>query len=218
VFGGDLLLRYNWLNRPCWRLDLIGGYQFTRIDDQLGMHSSSVQLAGTFPPGTSFNFQDNFEVRNDFHGMPLGLMADYEYGPWSVSILAKIALGTMHENVSTYGASSISYPGSAAPTTSAGGLYVQGTNAGSYNRHQFTCVPEIGVNVGYQLTSWCTITLGYSAIYWSNVALAGDQIDRGVNGSQLLGGTLAGPARPAAANRDTSFWVHGFQIGAALQF
>ena len=217
IFGGDVMLSYNWKHDDKLRIDFVGGYQFTRIDDDLSMHSSAVQIGGIFPVGTSLAFDDRFDVRNDFHGIPLGLMVEYQHGPWVISALGKIGLGVMHQDVSIHGSSSLTQPGG-SPTTHEGGLYAQPTNSGNHSQNEFAWVPEVGITVGYQITPYCCLTLGYSAIYWSNVALAGDQIDRGVNASQLLGGTLTGPARPAASIHDTSYWVHGLQVGATFRF
>ena len=42
-------------------------------------------------------------------------------------------------------------------------------------------MPELGVTLGYQLNPCWRATLGYTFIYWSRVARAGDQIDRDIN-------------------------------------
>lgn len=215
IYGGDLMLSYNWIRHENLRVDLIGGYQYTRIQDDLSMHSNTVELAGgSFPVGTMFSFRDKFSVGNDFNGIPLGLMIEFQRGPWVISALGKVGLGAMHQNVSIQGSSSLS----SNPTSYEGGVFAQPTNIGSHSRNEFTWVPELGISLGYQVTPNCRLTLGYSAMYWSNVALAGDQVDRVVNTTQLLGGSLSGPARPAASIHDTSYWIHGLQCGGTWCF
>ncbi|MCH5374142.1 MAG: BBP7 family outer membrane beta-barrel protein, partial [Planctomycetes bacterium] len=62
------------------RLDLLAGYQFSRIDDNLNIKHRMVQLAGDFPPGTQFAFHDAFDVQNSFNGGVLGLQGEYTRG------------------------------------------------------------------------------------------------------------------------------------------
>jgi len=217
IFGGDLMLRYNWMHESNLSVDFIGGYQYTRIEDDLSMHSNSVSIGGLYPTGTRMTFDDKFDTHNDFHGIPLGMMLEYVQGPWTISAMGKVGLGVMHQSVSIHGSSSMTPPAGSS-TAYPGGVYAQPTNSGNRSSNNFAWMPEVGVTLGYQVTPSCSLTLGYSVMYWSNVVLAGDQIDRGVNGSQLLGGTLSGPVRPAASSNDTSYWVHGLQVGASFRF
>lgn len=64
--------------------------------------------------------------------------------------------------------------------------------------------------------------VGYSLLYWSDVVRPGDQIDRGINTTQLptLGGqgTLTGPRRPAFSFQDSDFWAQGINFGVQLRF
>ncbi len=57
------------------------------------------------------------------------------------------------------------------------------------------------------------LSVGYNAIWISDVAFSGDQIDTTINPSQLSGGILIGPAQPAFAFHDTEYWLHGLTLG-----
>ena len=46
-------------------------------------------------------------------------------------------------------------------------------------------MPEIGFTLGYDLTSRLKATVGYTLLYWSNVARPGDQIDLNVDSRQF---------------------------------
>ena len=46
-------------------------------------------------------------------------------------------------------------------------------------------VPELGVNVGFDLTRQLRLVGGYSLIYWSAVARTGDQIDLNLAAAQF---------------------------------
>src|SRR5262249_15573982 len=98
------------------------------------------------------------------------------------------------------------------------GLLAQPTNSGRFSRDVFSVVPEFGINVGYQLTDYCTAYVGYNFIYWTNVVRPGDQIDFSVNPSQLSGNPLIGTSRPTLVARNSDFWVQGVNVGLAFRY
>ena len=61
------------------------------------------------------------------------------------------------------------------------------------------------------------LTMGYSFIYWSDVARAGDQIDFAINPTQITG-TLTGPARPEFLFDTTGFMAQGLHFGLEYNF
>ncbi len=81
-------------------------------------------------------------------------------------------------------------------------------------------VPEIGFNVGRQVTNNIRLYVGYTFLYWSSVVRPGDQIDFVVNPTQLPTsagpGMLVGPARPAPLFRESDFWAQGINFGWRL--
>ena len=72
---------------------------------------------------------------------------------------------------------------------------------------------EFGINGTVLVTRRLSFVCGYSLLMLNHVARTGDQIDRSVNPSQLDGGSLVGPPRPAANTRGADFWVQGLNIG-----
>ena len=50
-----------------------------------------------------------------------------------------------------------------------------------------------------------------SAIYWSRMALAGDQIDPNVDLTQVS-------SNPSFRFHDTSYWAHGMSIGLRVEW
>ncbi len=71
------------------------------------------------------------------------------------------------------------------------------------------------MTLGYRLAKRLWARCGYSFIFWSKVARAGDQIDPTVNPNLLPPEAVpfTGPDRPAFAFRDTSFWAQGVNLG-----
>src|SRR5262249_61747030 len=98
------------------------------------------------------------------------------------------------------------------------GLLALPTNSGRFGRDQFSVVPETGVNLSYQLCPNLRIFMGYTFLYWNNVARPGGQIDTVLNTTQQSGGTLTGPARPAFAFHNSDFWAHGLNFGLELRY
>ena len=99
-----------------------------------------------------------------------------------------------------------------------GGLLALPSNIGRFSRDRFGLIPEVNLNVGYQLTDHLRLFVGYDILYWSNVVRPGDQISRSINPTQQLGGTLMGVAAPLPQFHTTDFWAQGVSLGLDLQF
>ncbi|HTN76416.1 MAG TPA: BBP7 family outer membrane beta-barrel protein [Pirellulaceae bacterium] len=209
--GGDAYLRTEWC-RPHWgRIDLIGGYQFVRINEGLTIDSTVSDNLGA-----TNRIIDNFQTRNEFHGGQIGFLANVDQGCWSLDMLAKVGLGNMQEEVTISG-QGITTVGSSQATI-ASGLFTQPTNIGTYSRNQFVAIPELGVNVAWHATQCLDLNVGYTAIYYSSVIRPNGALDTTVNTTQVNGGTLSGPARPAFSFDETSMVVHGLSFGATFKW
>jgi len=66
-------------------------------------------------------------------------------------------------------------------TTSPGGLLALSSNSGSHNSADAIVIPESELRLKYCVLDHLNLTIGYSRIYWSLVARAGDQIDLAMN-------------------------------------
>jgi hypothetical protein len=135
----------------------------------------------------------------------------------------KVALGTTREQVTINGVSLLDQVGVSRSQTLRGGLYALDSNIGDRSRHTFAVVPEGNVNLTFEITSQLKLTVGYTFLYWSSVARPGDQIDRGVNRtdlptSQSYDPAIGGPQRPAVIFRSTDFWAQGINVGLGLRF
>ncbi|HEX5104788.1 MAG TPA: BBP7 family outer membrane beta-barrel protein [Pirellulaceae bacterium] len=213
LFGADAWVRQVWCQDCCIRLDVLAGYQFIRLDDALTINNvqTSIDPNSVFPFGTVIDNLDSFATRNEFHGGQLGIAAEYCGCCWNIELLAKLALGGVHEEVAIAGRTITAEPG-AAPVVTSGGLLAQPTNIGRYQRGRLAIIPEVNVNLAYDVNPCWRLTLGYSFLYWSNAVLAGNQIDRAVNLSQVSG-PLVGPARPQFTFNRTDYWVQGMNFG-----
>jgi hypothetical protein len=198
-----------------YRVDWFVGPRWLQLDEDLVIAEQVTDARATF------TIVDRFETRNSFYGGQIGARAQYWRGRYFVNVLGKLALGNMHQEVRITGTTIIDRPG-AVPSVQQGGLLAQPTNIGNYSRDVFVVVPEIGMNLGYQLTEHVCVFAGYTFLYVSNVVRPGDQIDLGVNPTQVPSANgpvgLVGPRRPAFAFHDTDFWAQGINLGVGFQW
>jgi hypothetical protein len=214
VLLAEVLARRSLVRRPFVRLDILGGYFFSRVDDSLSITSNQTALGGGLvPAGTQIGIVDSFRTQNEFHGGQLGLLVERKRGLWSFRMLGKVALGNMNQRVRIAGSTTNTFAGN-----SQGGLLAQPTNIGEYQRNRFAVVPEVDLTLGYQISKHLEATLGYSFIYWSDVVRPGDVIDRTVNTTQLGGNPLVGPARPAFTFADSDYFAQGVNFGLKYQY
>jgi hypothetical protein len=206
-------------NRNCHRLDLIAGYRFLKLDEDvvIGEQLISTDPAGLIPLGTQIDLTDRFHTRNEFHGGELGLLSRIYRGRWSFDVLGKVALGGTWSTVTIDGATTVTVPG-VAPASRGGGLLAQGSNIGTFSEENFAVVPEVGLTLGYFVRPRLRALMGYTFIYWSHVARPGDQIDVALNPLQLTPGPFIGPERPAFEFRDSDFWAQGLNFGLEYTF
>lgn len=206
-----------WCRNSC-RFDLLAGLRYMQLNEGLGIGESLFVPAGApMLAGTGFNVTDNFDTRNLFYGEQIGGRLFLNWNRWDLEFVGKVAIGINHQVVDINGRTVIVAPG-AAPVVSQGGLLALPTNIGHYDRDRFGVIPELGVNLGYQLTPHWRALVGYTFLYWNSVARPGDQINRSINPTQLPPGVLAGPAQPSYVFRGTDFWAQGVNLGLQLSF
>ena len=73
------------------------------MKDQLGISSSAngLQLPSTVA------VSDQFDARNEFHGLDLGVTGYMTNGPWRFDWLAKVALGGTFTNIAVNGSTTV---------------------------------------------------------------------------------------------------------------
>ena len=201
-----------------FHVDLIGGYSFFDIDDTLSIRSATTVATGTLfsdPTGTVRSFRDSYKTENQFHGGQIGMETILKRGRWSMLTLTKVHLGNMSQHVDISGSSSRAVP--AVPTENFdNGFLVQGQQ-GHYERDEFTFVPEVNVKLAYMLRRNISLSVGYSFLYWDDLALASDQIDNRVDGTLLLSND-PNPVQQAFTIRDAGFWIQGIDLGVTIDF
>ncbi len=210
IYSIEPLLRIALRQGYDYRLDVIGGYHHTLIDDGLTLNTITAQGA------TMVHFRDGFNARNEFHGGSFGFIGEFGTGPWTASLLAKLSVGKNFEQVRIEGQNVTDVGGVVAVAD--GGIFAQTTNIGTYFRDEIVYVPEVALSVNRRLTDHLDFSLGYSFMYWSEAVLAGDQIDTTIDGGLLQGGPGNGIRRPAFNFRETDFYLHAMTFGLNYRY
>jgi hypothetical protein len=191
------------------RLDLLVGYRFLRLNEGVIVREDLADANSD----TTFLIRDQFDAQTLFHGGEIGFRYQTRRSRWTIDLLGKIAAGNSHQRVNIDGSTMTTTGG--VTFDNDGGLLTQTTNMGHHTRDRFTFVPEVGASIGYNLTPQLRATVGYSLIYWSNVARPGDHIDTVVNPNLLPPAVtpIVGPLRPGFTFNDTHYWAQGLNLG-----
>jgi hypothetical protein len=219
AIGGGVNAVHNLCCDPCGRVDLLWGYRYFNLTDEVTIGEDLTSLgAGVLPAGVHFQIADRFRTSNNFHGGVIGLAAERRFSVLFVGVRASVALGGNREVTDIDGRTVITQPGG-PPQAFPGGLLALPSNIGHSERTMFAVMPQVGLRAGVQLTDFARVYVGYDYLYLSNVLRAGDQIDLRVNPNLLPPAQPgAGPALPAFAHRSTDFWLQGVSAGVQVRF
>lgn len=197
------------------RIDFIAGYRFAQLEEELIFQEVGLRQAQST---ATVDVYEAFEVDNDFHGLDLGFVYDYQARRWGLELMSRIALGNTSQSVSINGFNTVSV-GDVNAITTAGGLLAQPSNIGVYDRNRFSVLPELSARLSYRVTPRLSLSAAYTLLYWANVVRPGDQIDFTVDGRQSGGVAPTSPyAHPRVDIEETSLWAHGFNFGLDYQY
>jgi hypothetical protein len=216
--GGEILFRRALVHGCDGRIDLVAGYRFNRLNDGLQVNDSATSSGGSgsiAPAGTTINTVDIFHTNNIFNGGDFGFSTEWRRGRWSLETLLKLGIGETNTEVSINGATSVMANGT--NTISTGGLLALPSNIGVHNSNQFSVMPEIGFTLACDVTEHLRARVGYTLLYWTNVARPGDQIDLNVDTNQFPPPIATGE-KPAFALHTSDFWAQGVNVGMDYRF
>ena len=199
------------------RTDLLIGFRYYGLTDQLGVVENAQITAAGPTQNTSFLINDNFHARNEFYGSELGLRTQFYRSRWSLQLLAKIALGNNHQTVTIDGQTTISAPGQPTQVYDAGILAV-GSNSGVHQQDVFTMIPQLGIELGYQVNRNWRAYAGYNIVYWDRVARAAGQVDLDVDPRNFPPPQTPALPFPAYPGKTSCFWAQGVNAGLECRF
>ncbi|WP_404304680.1 BBP7 family outer membrane beta-barrel protein [Neorhodopirellula lusitana] len=198
------------------RVDWIVGYRHLKLEEGLSFQEDLTSLITAAPGEVSLS--ESFNTTNEFNGLQLGVAYQANLKRVWLESLLRVAVGRNKQSVRINGSTSITEFGTTENYT--GGLLAQTTNIGTYQREEFTMVPEAGVTLGVRLFDWMHATAGYSIVYLPAVVRPGDQIDTDVNPGLLPpeDDPLTGSNRPRFRFVESDYWAQGLNLGLQLQF
>jgi hypothetical protein len=218
LFGGNLAVSEQILNRGGFRLDSLLGYRFLRYDERLLIQDARFPLEAAFVPGTRILTRDDFGTQNEFHGGEIGLRAECCSGPWSLEVVAKVAVGNLNREVSIDGSTVVSVPG-VTPVVRSGGLLALSSNIGTISNNDWVAIPEVGINAGWEVNSHLRLRLGYTFLSLGEIARAAEQVDTEVNTNLIPPSTsTAGPQSPARTFFNSNMWVQIINFGLEYRY
>ena len=220
----DLLfgLRYANVSSALSRTANINGtiIESVTLDPVLGLPNSANFVNSSVAAGSAGY---KLSADNNFVGPQVGASGAYHWGRFWISGDAKVALGATFESINLatsgyvttttsktptntiYPAAGISLNVTSGPpvvttTTAAAGALLQRSNLGGGSKTVLAALPSAALTAGYEIVpNSVSLTLGYSAYYLSNAALAAPQA-----GSQGV--------------KQSGFWAQGITFGVEAQF
>jgi hypothetical protein len=232
-----------------FRVEVVGGFRYEDLAEELGIGDAEVVPRGpSVLGGHGLSVVDEFHTRNTFFGGELGARGEYQWGHWVGTLAANLALGSNKETVRIIGATNVAprsrlpraqtirFPtvptAPTVPTTPTrtpglraldGGLLALPSNEGRYRTDEFSAIPQLDLQLAYQFNPYVRAFVGYTFVYWSEVARPGNQIDLGVNPALVpallrRGRRATGPERPAFVLQETDFWAQGLDVGLEFRY
>jgi hypothetical protein len=216
-WGAELNARHNFCCGCNWYVDGLVGFRYLGLNESVSVAENLTIIAPGPFQGTTALVNDRFATQNRFYGTQLGFAGEYRFDRFFVGGRAVIGLGPTQQIVDITGTTIDTVPGG-TPVKSTGGLLAQSTNIGRHTRDYFGVVPEVGLNVGYQITNNLRVFAGYNFLFWNSVVRAGNQIDQRVNPSFIPPATPSSPAVPAFSFHGSEFWAQGLTFGIEFRY
>lgn len=227
LWGAEANYRCNVCSNCYMRWDVLAGARYLNLEEDLRI-TENVQVLPGVPVfgGDHVIVQDRFATRNQFYGGQLGTVLGFNYNRWSLDLKGKVALGDVHQSIDVSGSQTLFLPNGTVQTFR-GGLLALPSNIGHFSRDRFAVVPELGINIGYQVTDHLKAFVGYTLLYWSSVVRPGDQIDRVLDERQIpnffipgqpLPPPVKGASRPLLPFKESDFWAHGVNVGLEFTY
>lgn len=223
LFGGDINYRRVLCNDCEYRLDLLLGFKYLNLHEQLRLTETGTGVIPGFGVATGTGI-DEFATTNNFYGGQIGIRGERHFGRFYAEGYGKIAFGTTEHRIAVSGGQTFLAP-QPPPSGLPGNLAALDSNIGIFNATSFSVVPEVGLNIGFHLTPRMRVFVGYTFLYWSNVMRPGDQIDTRIQPNRFPYVNLPPVAPPVGQEphpvvqfRRTDFWAQGLNFGLQLKW
>ncbi len=213
----ELLRRSCYCRTPWCQWDLLLGYKYGFLEDQLNIGQSSTYTTASGPivAGTATSAFDRFSTSNRFNGFVVGVDRSHNVGCWRFVYTGKVALGGNRSRVDISGQTTTTVP-NAGSTTFTGNLLAQSTNIGRFEKDQFMAIPELTLRLERRMSPQIQLHTAYNLMYWTAVTRVDDVLVR--RASQFPPEAISGSREPAFRWNDSGLLMHGLQVGLDYNF
>lgn len=213
----ELSRRSCYWRTPWYQTDLILGYKYGQLEDELNVTQSSTYIVASGPiaAGTAATAFDRFTTSNRFNGFLIGLDRWHKVGCWKFVYTGKVALGGNRSRVDIGGGTTTTVP-NAGSANFTGNLLAQTTNIGRFERDQFMAIPEFTFRLERRMSPQIQLHAAYNLMYWTAVTRVDDVLSRRV--SQFPPEAITGTREPAFRWNDGGLFMHGLQVGVDYNF
>jgi hypothetical protein len=161
---------------------------------------------------------DQFSTHNQFAGPQVGTELGLGWGSWSVELTNKLAAGLTRQLRNIEG-SPLLTASEVSPQLVPGPLLALPSNVSRETARRVTLVPEIGIHSRLALTPWCSVSLGYTLLYWNKILCPGDQMSPLSNVTQVpFHGPVAGSLDPKPLFLHTDCFAQGLDFGIQFRY
>ena len=98
----------------------------------------------------------------------------------------------------------------------AAGMLVGLGESGTFENDEFSFIPEWNLKLGYRFRNHVDFTVGYTFMYFDNVALVGDYINTNIDQGQFQAPFVDN--NRLFAFQDTGMWVQGIDLGVTVTY
>ena len=220
-WSGEANFRKKWIETPRYTVDWLIGYRHLNLHESLTVTERVSGAAGSQFEGVNGSIADSFRTGNEFNGGQIGTIFEIRQGRWSLGASTKFAVGVNSIKTDIGGGTTQTGP-VFIPVSTPGGLLALNSNIGAHTSTPVSYASDVGLNLGYSLTTHWKLTLGYNAIYWTNVQRPGDAINRTIDESRapILNTQTGLPAvsgvYPSYMSHNSSYWAQGVTVGMVL--
>lgn len=223
AWGADVNYRRYLCGDACARLDGLAGFRFLDVREELRITETFSRIPGSdFSigiPALAGTITDNFRATNQFYGGQIGVAGTLQRGRWSLDGRVTVAFGTVFQTAEINGGQNLIFPDGSTQAVAGGLLAIPGANIGRWTQSRFAVLPELTVNLGYDVTSRLKVFLGYNLIGLSSVVRAGDLVNPNIDAARvpnlLPPGTAMAvlPAQPTPTLNTSGYFIQGINFG-----
>jgi hypothetical protein len=207
------------------------GIRYANLNDSLLMQQNTTAItlpaltfnANVIPITDSVQIIDSFRTQNQFIGPQFNVRYQESIGAFNIEILGKVAFGSNQQSITIAGHSNhLSATGQIVESAN-GGFLALPSNIGTFNSSGFSVIPEVNFKIGYNIRPNLNVFVSYDFLAWSNVARAGNQVDRTVNLTQvpttaIFNPAFGGPNFPQPLFHSADLTVHSIRFGVEWKY